>query len=130
MADVDYTFAFATKNRWDILDTPKVARCRTILQEVISEVFDGLVLGTARIVDDYVQVRIRADDQHATENIARYLRGQLSLKLGIEFSDVDITYGRKTHIFNRNSYIALGNSSNSEVDDWVTDNHINNPNPA
>ncbi len=130
MADVDYTFAFATKNRWDVLDTPKVVRTRAILQETISDVFDGLVLGTARVVDDYVQVRIRADDQHSTKNIARYLRGALSQKLGVEFSDIDTTYGRKTHIFNLNSFVDFGNIADAVIDTWVDDNHVDNPDPV
>lgn len=129
MADVDYTFAFASKNRYDILDTPKVARTRAVLQEVMTNEFGGLVLGTARVVDDFVQVRVRADDQHATKSIAKYLKGGLSTALGIEFADVDTTYGRRTHTFNSKVFVTTDNPNNSEIDTWIADNHRKFPNP-
>jgi len=119
MADVDYTFAWATKNRYDVLLTPLVARARNLLVDAVTPL-GGQILGTARVIDDLVQVRVRADETVPVRNLKRYMKGVLSQVLMAENVDIkDDYYGK--HMFDRDTFREIGNTANGVVDAWAAE---------
>ena len=126
MANVDYDFAWPTKARYDILHPSIVARTRTLLSETAA-IFGATILGTARVQDDYIHVRVRADDSVPIHTLKRSLKGQLSFALSEENSDIKEDYYGK-HIFGRDTYVSTGNPGNSPVDDFINE-HPDNVRP-
>lgn len=119
MANVDYTFAWRTKNRYDVLLTPIVARTRTLLAEAVAPL-GGMVLGTARVIDDLIQVRIRADDSISTLSLKKRMKGVLSHTLMQENSDIYDDYYAK-HMFDRDLWLEEGTTADATVDSWAAE---------
>ena len=119
MADVDYTFAWATKSRYDVLLTPIVARTRTLLAGAVAPL-GGQILGTARVIDDLIQVRVRADDTVPVRNLKRYMKGVVSRVLMEENVDISDDYYGK-HMFDRDTFREIGNTAEATVDAWAAE---------
>ena len=119
MANIDYTFAWRTKNRYDVLLTPIVARTRTLLAEAVAPL-GGQILGTARVIDDLIQVNVRADESVSTRNLKRYMKGVLSQVLMKENTDIyDDYYGKQ--MFDRDLWLEVGTTSEATVDSWAAE---------
>lgn len=119
MADVDYTFAWRTKNRYDVLLTPIVARTRNLLAEAVTPL-GGMVLGTARVIDDLIQVRVRADETVSTLSLKKRMKAVLSHTLMQENSDIYDDYFAK-HMFDRDLWLEEGNTADATVDSWAAE---------
>ena len=114
MANIDYDFAWAAKFRYDVLLPPIVARTRALLVEVADR-FGATILGTARVQNDFIHVRVRADENVPVRNLKRYMKGVLSFALMNENADIKQTYGGRM-MFDRDTYRKTGNPNNSEID--------------
>jgi len=127
MANVDYDFAFASFLRYDYLHPSLFAGIRNKIAEAISIFPGSLVLGTARIRDDAVHVRIRADDSFSTFAIKRRVKATISLHL-LE-TDATIKSDTKGKItWDRDTWIATGNPGNAAADAFL-DSKPQHPRP-
>lgn len=117
MATIDYDFAWAAKSRWDILHPSLVARTRTLLADAAA-IYGATILGTARVQDDFVHVRVRAEDTVPIQALKKNLKGQLAFALLDENTDIDDDYNGQ-HCFDRDTYVATGNPGNSPIDDFI-----------
>lgn len=120
MATTDYDICWPTKYRYDILHPSKVARTRGLLVDV-ADMFGAQILGTARVTNDGIHVRIRADDTVSMTELTKYLKGQLSCALMEEDAAIKSDY-KGRNIFGRTFYRATGNPGNAQVDSFL-DSH-------
>jgi hypothetical protein len=83
--------------------------------------FDAQILGTARVRDDGIHVRVRIEDTVSMTEFTKYLKGQLSFALADEDAQIKSDYKGK-QIFGRTFYRATGNPGNSAADAFL-DSH-------
>ena len=119
MANVDYDFAWATKARYDILHPSIVARTRALLVDAAA-IYGATILGTARVQDDFIHVRVRADDSVPINSLKKTLKGQLSFALSEENADIKEDYFGK-HVFDRDTFVDTGNPGNGVIDAFINE---------
>lgn len=113
----DYDLSWPTKHRYDVLHPSKVARTRGLLSDVAAK-FGASVLGTARVRDDGIHVRVRVEDDTSMKELIKHFKGALSVVLADEDAAIKSDYKGKV-IFGRSCYCATGNPGNGPADSHI-----------
>ena len=116
----DFDVSWPTKYRYDVLHPSKVARTRGLLVDVADK-FGASILGTARVRDDGIHVRVRVEDDTSMKELIKHLKGALSVALADEDAAIKSDYKGKV-IFGRTFYRETGNPGNGAADAFL-DSH-------
>jgi len=121
-----YDLAFCTKYRYDALKNKMVNKARTLLNEVAIK-FNATIQGNARVDEDFIQVKVRCDDNTSTFDLVNALKGALSVYLQDEYAEIRALYNRK-NCFDKSFFRSDHGASDDELNAW-RDEHkkYNNP---
>jgi REP element-mobilizing transposase RayT len=113
---ISYDFAFCTKFRYDVIKQNMLTHARDGINKV-AEDFDASVLGTPKIDEDCVHVRMQCTEETSPVELLRTLKGWLSIYLQEQYPEIKEAYYGK-NMFDRSFYRATSAASDQEIDDW------------